>query len=159
LLYQDGKTAEAIEHYAESLRIKQNQFKAHNVLAELLYTQGKTEEAIEHWKQAIHFQPDLPDVLNNLAWIMAVHEDDKFRNPSEGFRYAQKACELTEFKKPDLLDTLSAAYAAVGKFDEAIETAQRALKLYQDLGQEKKADDLQNRLELFRQGQPYREKL
>ena len=47
----------------------------------------------------------------------------------------------------------------VGNFDKAIETAQKSLKLYQDSGLEKKADDLQNRLGLFRQGQPYREKL
>jgi len=159
LLYQDGKTAEAIVHYVESLRIKHNQPKVHNVLAELLYTQGKTEKAFEYWKQAIHFQPDLSEALNNLAWIMAVHEDDRFRNASEACRYAQKACELTEFKNPDLLDTLSAAYAAVGKFDKAIETAEKALKLYRNLEEEKKADDLQNRLELFRTGQPYREKL
>ena len=159
LLYQDGKAAEAIEHYAESLRIKHNQSKVHNVLAELLYTQGNTEEAIEHWKQAIHFEPDLSEALNNLAWIMAAHEDDKFRDPPQALQYAQKACELTEFKNPDLLDTLSAAYAAVGNFDKAVETAERALKLYRDLEEEKKADDMQHRLELFRQGQPYREKL
>ena len=90
---------------------------------------------------------------------MAAHEDDKFRNAQQALRYAQKACELTEFKDPDLLDTLSAAYAAVGNFDEAIKTAERALKLYMDSGLEKKADDMQNRLALFREGRPYREKL
>ena len=159
LLYQDGKTAEAIVHYAESLRIKHNQPKIHNVLAELLLMQGNIEEAIGHWKEALNFQPDLSKALNNLAWIMAAHEDDKFRNAQQALRYAQKACELTEFKDPDLLDTLSAAYAAVGNFDEAIKTAERALKLYMDSGLEKKADDMQNRLALFREGRPYREKL
>jgi len=159
LLYQEGKTAEAIVHYIKSLRVKHNQPKIHNLLAELLLIQGNIEEAIGHWKRAIHFQPDLSEALNNLAWIMAAHEDDKLRNPSEALQYAQKACELSEFKDPDLLDTLSAAYAAVGKFEEAIETAERALKLYMDSGLEKKADDMQHRLELFRQRQPYREKL
>jgi len=159
LLFQDGKTDEAISHYLESLRIKNNQAKVHNLLAELLLMQGNIEEAIGHWKQALHFQPDLSEALNNLAWVMAAHEDDKFRNPPQALRYAQKACELAEFKDPDLLDTLSAAYAAVGNFDEAIETTERALKLYLDSGLEKKADDMQHRLELFRQGQPYREKL
>jgi len=159
VLARKGKIEEAVLHFTESVRLSPNQPIVQNVLAELLYTQGKTDEAISHWKLALRFQPDTPGVLNNLAWIMAVHEDNKFRNPSEALQYAQRACELTEFKNPDLLDTLSAAHAAVGNFDKAIETAERALKLYRDLGLEKKADDLQNRLELFRKGQPYREKL
>jgi len=159
ILTRKGEIEEAILHLTESVRLNPNQPAVQNVLAELLYAQGKTEEAIGRWKQALHFQPDTPRILNNLAWIMAAHEDDKFRNPPQALQYAQKACELTKFKNPDLLDTISAAYAAVGKFKEAIQTGERALKLYRNLEKEKKADDLQNRLELFRAGRPYREKL
>ena len=78
---------------------------------------------------------------------------------------ARRACELTEFKKYQMLDTLSVAYAAAGRFDEAVKAAEQALKLArsaeplprQGPGQADSGADIQERLELFRAGRPYRE--
>ena len=156
-LTRKGRVDQAILHLTESLRLEPAQPILLNALAELFYTQGKVNEAIRHWQQALSFQPDSPRVLNNLAWIMATHPDKKFRNPAKAVEFAESSCELTGFANPESLDTLSAAYAASGKFDEAVQTAQKAEKLFSSAGLKKKVKEIQNRLELYKTGQPYRE--
>ena len=156
LLKEQGKVQEAVVHYGKSVRIKHNQPKVHCVLAELVYAQSKVGEAIGHWKEALKFQPDFPDAINNLAWIMATHPDEEFLDPAQAIRLAEKACELTKFENPEFLDTLSAAYAAAGKFNKAIQMAEKALKLcHQDSEFEKKVEEIKGRLELYKAGQPY----
>jgi tetratricopeptide (TPR) repeat protein len=155
LLKEQGKVQEAITNYRKSLRIKRDQPKVHCVLAELLYAQSKVGQAIGHWKEAVKFQADFPEALNNLAWITATHPDEQSYDPPQAVRLAEKVCELTKFENPEFLDTLSAAYAAAGKFNKAIQMAEKALKLYQGSKFEKKVEEIQGRLELYKAGQPY----
>jgi tetratricopeptide (TPR) repeat protein len=155
LLKEEGKVQEAITHYQKSLRIKHNQPKVHCVLAELLYAQSKVDDAIGHWKLAVKFQPNFLEAINNLAWIMATHPHEKSYAPPQAVLLAEKVCELTKFGNPEFLDTLSAAYAAVGRFNEAVQTTEKALALSKDPGFEKKMEEIKYRLELYKAGQPY----
>ena len=43
--------------------------------------------------------------------------------------HATRACELTKWKCSAYLDTLAAAYAEAGNFDEAVEFQQKAVEL------------------------------
>ncbi|HZL99203.1 MAG TPA: hypothetical protein VFD43_03030, partial [Planctomycetota bacterium] len=52
-----------------------------------------------------------------------------------------------------VLDTLAAAYAAAGRFDEAIETAERALRLASSSNEQALAAAVARRLELYRRGE------
>ena len=54
--------------------------------------------------------------MNNLAWLLATAEQAQFRNAAKAVELARRACELTKYRQPFLLDTLAAAYAAVGRF-------------------------------------------
>jgi spermidine synthase len=54
------------------------------------------------------------------------------------------------------LDTLAAAYAAAGRFAEAVAAAERAVPLAESGGQAELARRIQSRLELYRAGRPYR---
>ena len=58
--------------------------------------------------------------------MLATCADRRFRNGGQAVRLAQKAVEL----KPDVvsLDTLAAAYAAVGNFDAAVDTQKKAIQ-------------------------------
>ena len=127
--------------------------------AELQFQQGQLPAAIDLWKKALTLEPDWPRVLNNLAWILATCPDEKVNNPVEALQYAQKACELTQFKHPDLLSSLAAAYAANQRFTEAIETAEKTRELYRKDGKDKSIEDLEKQLEAYRVGRPYRETL
>ena len=71
--------------------------------------------------------------------------------------YAQRACELTAYKDAHVLDTLAAAYAASGRFKDAVTTAEKALTLAKNAGPKQTVIKYQGRLELYKSNRPYRE--
>jgi protein O-mannosyl-transferase len=98
-------------------------------------------------------------IMNNLAWLYACSSDANMRNGAEALRLARRAVDLSEGQDPSFLDTLAAAYAEVGRFGEAVTVASRAVNLAQSTGQSDLTRDIQQRLGLYRSGQPYRESL
>jgi arylsulfatase A-like enzyme/Tfp pilus assembly protein PilF len=155
LLTLHGQLDQAINHYTESLKLKPDEAVIQNNIAEIYFKQGKNKQALVYWDEVLKIRPDMVTALNNVAWLKAVHEKEPFYNPNEAVRLAQQAAELTEHKKPSLLDTLSVAYAAAGRFDDAIATAQEAIELAQSLEQEELAEEIKKHLELYKAGQPY----
>ncbi len=62
---------------------------------------------------------------------------------------AERACQITQKKSWTFLDTLAAAYARDGRWDEAVATAGKALSLAQDATAAETAD-VRARLELYK---------
>jgi hypothetical protein len=63
---------------------------------------------------------------------------------------------LTQWKDPNLLDTLAAAYAEGGRFDEAVKWQKKALE-HPDAFPGRAIDSVKARLKLYEAGQPYHE--
>ena len=99
----------------------------------------------------------MTQALYNLSWIYATCENKNFRNSIEAVGLAEKLCNLTGYNQPLALDALAAAYAEAGRFDEAVATAQKALKLVLEHGPKELALNLKKRLHLYRTGCPYRQ--
>lgn len=98
-------------------------------LAILYQRLGRESQACEFYRRALRLRPDWPEVANNLAWLLATSADKALRNGDEAVRWATAACATTRDVDPLLLDTLAAAYAEAGRYDDAAATAQRALAL------------------------------
>jgi tetratricopeptide (TPR) repeat protein len=101
--------------------------------------------------------PDLPEALNNLAWILAANPDPQVRNGPEAVVLAERACELSKYERPIMVGTLAAAYAEAGRFAEAVAAAEKAKALAE---QAKQADLVARNgtlLERYRAGQPARD--
>jgi tetratricopeptide (TPR) repeat protein len=156
--YQEGKIDNAIKHWRESVRIKPDWPEAHNNLATAFYQQGKLSQAIKHWTEAVALKPDWAEVCNNLAWVLAANNDAKLHNPEEAVRLAKKACELTDYQQPVMLDTLGVAYAAAGRFQEAVAVAEKAINIAKTTDKNNLAEQIQERLQLYKACRPYREK-
>ena len=139
------------------MKLKHEMPTVQNSLAEIYFGQGKLDQALVHWEDALRLKADWVNVLNNLAWLKAAYEQEPFYKPNEAVQLAEQAAELTEYKKPDLLDTLSVAYAAAGRFDEAIETAEKAIELANSSEQNDLAEEITKHLELYKAGKPYRQ--
>jgi len=150
----EGMLEEAIGHYRRALRIRPDYFFTHCNLGSALQSQGRFSEAAGHYQYALGLKPHyIP--LNNLAWLKATHADPDFYDPEEAIHLAEQACELSDYRKPDILDTLAAAYAAAGRFSHAIETAQKAMDIAESAGQKALANEIRKRMELYKAGQPY----
>ena len=155
LLGLRGKLDGAIKHYTEALRIEPDFASAHYNLARTLVEVDKIPAAITHFKEALRLKPNWAMPMNNLALLLATYENPKFRNGTEAVQLAESACKFTNYENPELLGTLAAAYAAAGRFSEAVATAEDGLELAQSSGREELTKAIQNCLRLYKAGQPY----
>ena len=153
VLAKIGKLDEAVEHYQEALQIRPDYAEARINLGNALRTLGKLDEAIEHYQKVLQIKADSIVILNELAWVLATVDDEDLRDPTESVRLGKRACELTQYSYPNLLDTLAVAYAADDDFAKAIETAEKALLLVID--NEKLTKKKQERIELYKANKPY----
>ncbi len=92
--------------------------------------------------------------LNDLAWLLATCDDPKVRNGADAVKFAEQAVAKTDRKNPMILDTLAAAYAEAGQFDQAVNAQKEAIALLQNEEQKK---DFATRLKLYESSTPYRE--
>ena len=152
-----GDYERAIRDYDKAIELNPRYALVHKNIGDALMRLGRTKEVVSHYRRALHLRGDWPGILNNLAWILATQEDSQIRDGAEAVRLAERACQLTNYKAVTILDTLAAAYAEVGQFEKAVETAKKALGLALADGERTLAEDIRSRLELYRAKDPYRE--
>jgi len=87
---------------------------------------------------------------------LATTEDAQIQNSADAVKFAERCCKLTNYQNPEILDTLAAAYAATERFEQAIETAEKAIRLAEAAGKSKLAEEIHGRLQLYQAGQSYR---
>jgi arylsulfatase A-like enzyme/Flp pilus assembly protein TadD len=144
-----AKINQNIKSSEESLLQNPNQPELHKTLATLFYQQDNINDAMNHWESALKLDPNDAMTLNNLAYIYATQSEGEFKNPQKAVQIAERACKLTDYKDPVILDTLSIAYAASDRNFEAIETAKKALALAVSSENQKLADEIRGHLKNF----------
>jgi spermidine synthase len=92
-----------------------------------------------------------------MARVLAASPEPSIRDGAEAVVLAERAARLSDRREPAILDTLAAAYAAVGRFSEALETARRALDLATKANQHALVVMLKTRIALYEAGTPLRE--
>jgi tetratricopeptide (TPR) repeat protein len=155
-LGQAGRIPEAMEHLQQALRIKPDYAEAHYNLGIALGLAGRIPEAIEHFEHALRIKPDYAEAETNLAWLLATLAPADGGDPVRAVTLAEWACELTNNRVAAYLDTLAAAYAAAGRFNDAVATAGKAIELARSAGQLQVVSEIETRLELYRAGRAYR---
>jgi len=96
-------------------------------LGDLYYSRKNYEGVISAYEKAIELRLHDPHVLNNLAWFYATCEIESLRNPERSLSLAKLAVEIEP--SSHIFDTLAESYFVNGMNQEAIEAAERALKL------------------------------
>lgn len=150
-----GKTDEATGHYYQAVKIDPDFFESHYNLAVTFMVQSKFDEALRHFQQVRRIKGDLPEVLVGIARILATHPDDRKRDPKQAIALGEYAAKLSNYKNPRFLDVLAMAYASEGRFDQAVETAQKAVSLASAVNADRHVKVIERRLELYKQGKPY----
>ena len=92
-----------------------------------------------------------------LAWILATSPDDGVRDGLRAVRLAERWLSMPETQRDGRrLDILACAYAEAGRFEEAKHTADRAIAMAREADKPDLTAAMTARLELFKQGHPYR---
>lgn len=124
---QMGRTADAIASFRAVIAARPKYAMAYDSLGLTLAEQGQLAEAIDVMRTGLEQAPRYANLANNLAWILATTPEDALRDGAEAVRLAELACETTDRRNANYLDTLAAAYAEVGRFDDAVKTVDLAL--------------------------------
>jgi len=110
--------------------------------------------AIEDHQKAIALEPDNPVMHNELAWLLATAPDESHRDGNKALEHAMRALELTD--EAATRDTLAAALAELGRFEEAVEQQTLAIDMAQSEDATAEIVGIQKRLVLYQNEQPLR---
>jgi tetratricopeptide (TPR) repeat protein len=151
-----GENDEAVEHLLIASALKP-EVETQMDLATLFYMSGNPNQAARQLRRALAINPDQPEALKTLAWILATSANDSLRNGNEALRDARRACQLTDFKHPEIVAVLGAAYAETGQFSRAIAAAELAGRLATQTGDQRWMAISSQLLTRFRANKPWRE--
>ncbi|HNQ23461.1 MAG TPA: tetratricopeptide repeat protein [Phycisphaerae bacterium] len=146
------RPAEAVPHYRFALELlpPSGQLRVH--LGDALARQGEYEGALEQYRAGLwQFEPDAATV-QRVAWLLATCPQENLRDGPVALDLALHLCHLTGENDAVSLDTLAAAYAACGRWQEAVSTAQRALDLARNQGHSDLAAAIEGRLHGYQAG-------
>ncbi len=87
--------------------------------------------------------------------MLATCPDKKIRDGKQAVKYGILVCKLTENKNYAAFDTLAAAYAEAGDFENAVKTQKQAIKLLPKAKDSKALKRLDSRLKLYQAKKPY----
>jgi tetratricopeptide (TPR) repeat protein len=118
---------------------------------------AKEPNALEQLKELGGLASDSPQMLDDLAWLLATFPDPSVRDGQEAVRLAERACTITDRIDPISLAALAAAQAETGNFRNAIATAQEALVRARLTADTSAANLAETLLSSFALNRPYRE--
>jgi tetratricopeptide (TPR) repeat protein len=146
-----GQYDQAISNFNKALEINPRDIKAYHNRGHAYAEKGQYDQAISDYTKALEMNPRDARAYNSLAWVLATAKEPGFRNGKKAVDLALKACELSDWKNPEHLDTLAAAYARIGDFENAVKWQEKALKSPEFA----KATEAQQRLHLYQEGKPW----
>ncbi len=145
----------ALKDFDEAVRLDPSYANALNDRGHCWIAKKEYVKAIADFDAAAHVAPGNAFPLNDKAWLLATCPDAKVRDGKTAMELAKRACELTAWKDLGLLDTLAAACAEAGRFDDAVKWQQKALEnaeYAKEFGAEAR-----KKLQLYKEKKPYRD--
>lgn len=151
----------AIADYTKALRLNPNNLYALINRAVAYHKKSLYREASADYHDAVRLDPNFAHGHNALAWLLATCPEADIRDGKRAVEHAKRACELTNWKQPEGFDTLAAAHAEAGDFDEAGRWQKRALDSSafgsREPDREQVLQKARLRLSLYQERKPYRE--
>ena len=149
-----GRLPEAIEQFKKAAELRPG-FAIYDAnLGNALAQIGRWREAIQRYESAVGKSPSDPNIVSNLAWLLATSRDATVRNGPKAVVLAEQAVQFSG-DDPQLLATLGAAYAADRRFDQAIATGEKSRLLAIARGNKRLAELNTQLLERYRSQQDF----
>ena len=114
---------------------------------------GRWDDAMGDFATATTLLPEDVEAWNWLARLYGSHPTASLRNGAKAVEAATKACELSQWKNADCVDTLGAAYAESGDFEKAKKYAHDAIAIEGIPAATRQR--MERRLGLYEQGQAF----
>jgi tetratricopeptide (TPR) repeat protein len=146
----------AIADFNKAIELEPRYTGAYVMRGETRWIMGDKDLAIADFNKAIELEPQNDIVYQIPAWHLAVCPESKYRDGVKAVELAKKAVELKD--EANNLDTLAAAYAEAGRFQDAIKTQERAIAKLKEEGNTRDIPEYEQHLASYKAGYPRREK-
>jgi len=156
-LFELGYVEESIAYLEEAKRLDPAFPDAYLNLGTFLMRSGRAVEAIDAFQQGLTNAPYDPRTAMKLAWLLATSMEPTLLDGTEAVRLAKMVCEITDYRIPETLDVLAAAYAQARQFRTATNTARQAYQLAMSASRPALATKIDSHLKFYEAKQPYRE--
>jgi tetratricopeptide (TPR) repeat protein len=155
LRYRLGAIHDALAEYGYALQLTPRNAAIRCEFARVLVEANRGSQALQEYRTALEADPRSVPCLINFTWLLASHNDAAIRRPPLAVELGQRAVDLSLGQDTEVLalDALAAAFAGAERFDQAVETAGRALALLAD---ERQRKAIRERLLLYRRRLPFR---
>jgi len=151
-----GQFDKAISDYTKAIELNPMDADYYVTRGSLYFGIGQNDKAIADYTKAVEINPKASYAYNFKAWLLATCRDAEYRNGAEAVELAKKAVELNP--EGYILDTLAAAYAEVGKFEDAITIQEKVIELVKREGKSNPLiDRFIERLKSYKAHKPWRE--
>jgi TPR repeat protein len=121
----------------------------------LLKSKSQFQKKAVHWLMRSAEQGDV-DAQNHVAWILATSNDCVIRNGVEAEKWVKKAIRTKDLANAYWMDTLAAAYAEQGKFDDAVTTQKKVISMLK-MENVRKRKEFYDRLKSYQEKRPWRD--
>jgi tetratricopeptide (TPR) repeat protein len=141
----------AIADSTEAIRLNSRDARHFITRGNARIAKGQDKQGFADLEHASGLDPAM--ARNSLAWLRATSTNPKLRDGERAVQDATTACKLADWKNDAYLDTLSAALAESGRFDEAVEQLQMAIDLNPEMDQQVRS----KMMTAFKSHKPYRD--
>jgi tetratricopeptide (TPR) repeat protein len=143
---QQGRLDVAEQELARAVQLDPALPDAHYGYATLVLRRDPASaDGLRSLRRTIELAPSFAAARTDLAWLLATHPDPRLRNGPEALAVLAPLLATPAGDAPQVLDTASAIYAEVGRHDEALALATRAIDAARAAGDEALARRLEER--------------
>lgn len=154
--YNLGQYDLAISDFSRAIKEDSGTIAAYNGRGMTWFASGQYKKAVADFEHVLKKEPENIQANNQLAWLLAVSPDARYRNGRRAVRLAKKA--VAQEAGPHHLDTLAAAYAQAGRYKEAVLTQKNVIFLLMKEDQTRDLDAYVRRLTRYQKRKPWRVK-
>ncbi len=152
--FRQSEFDKAISDWNRAIEIDPTVVQAYIGRANAYVRKREWAKAVSDLETTVRLKPkQLDQAFNSLAWLLATCPETTVRDGEKAVANASRACELSQWKEPAYIDTLAAAYAEAGGFDQAVKFQKQVLQMIRASDRQK----MQERLKLYEQHKPYRD--
>ena len=149
--HQLGRLHEALECMNRCIELDGENAELYCTRADLHADLANYREALSDYAQTIDLAPEFAHAYRNGAWLLATCPDSRYRDSKNAIQGAMQAIEFNYGDRHVALDTLAAALASDGQFEEAARTMQEALQIAPN----EAVKDYRDRMAAYQSQQPF----
>lgn len=151
----DPRALDWLEALAEEEEDPESLLLLGNLHARGIGTRPSPRRAIRYYERAVKLAPTNPNIVNEVAWTLAVTDQRELRREDYAREIMDHLMENNEEARarPEYLDTWAATYAATGDFERAVALQQQAVDAATAAEYQEVLDILREHLAAFHAGE------